>query len=221
MMKASPIRCLVTAGPTREYIDPVRFISNPSSGKMGYALAQAAIDRGWKVDLVSGPVALPSPTEARLYEIETAEQLYKTLLGLFPLCDVLLMAAAVSDFKPAKKLVWKEKKQEARRTLDLVPTPDSLLEVSRQKGSRILVGFAAETENLEEFGLRKLQEKDLDWIAVNRVGPDIGFQSDENEILLLGTDGTRLVIGPGAKTKVACDLLDALNLESICNTSST
>ena len=120
MMKASPIRCLVTAGPTREYIDPVRFISNPSSGKMGYALAQAAIDRGWKVDLVSGPVALPSPTEARLYEIETAEQLYKTLLGLFPQCEVLLMAAAVSDFKPAKKLVWKEKKQEARRTLDLV-----------------------------------------------------------------------------------------------------
>ena len=219
-MKASPIRCLVTAGPTREYIDPVRFISNPSSGKMGYALAQAAIDRGWTVDLIIGPVALPCPTAASLYEIETAEQLNQTLHDLFPPCDVLIMAAAVSDFKPAKKLPCKEKKLEARRTLELVPTPDSLLEMSLQKGSRILVGFAAETENLEEHGLRKLQEKDLDWIAVNKVGADIGFQSDDNEILLIGSDGTRLLIGPGAKTKVARDLLDALNLETICNTLS-
>jgi|TARA_Y100000588_G_scaffold68995_2_gene70476 phosphopantothenoylcysteine decarboxylase/phosphopantothenate--cysteine ligase len=187
---------------------------------MGYALAQAAIDRGWTVDLISGPVALPCPTAARLYEIETAEQLNRTLHGLFPPCDVLIMAAAVSDFKPAKKLACKEKKLEARRTLELVPTPDSLLEMSLQKGSRILVGFAAETENLEEHGLRKLQEKDLDWIAVNKVGADIGFQSDDNEILLIGSDGTRLLIGPGAKTKVARDLLDALNLETICNTLS-
>ncbi|SVE09012.1 uncharacterized protein METZ01_LOCUS461866, partial [marine metagenome] len=141
MMKASPIRCLVTAGPTREYIDPVRFISNPSSGKMGYALAKAAVVRDWKVDLVSGPVPLSAPKEARLHPIETAEQLRNSLIELFPQCDVLLMAAAVSDFRPAKQLKQKEKKQEARRSLDLVPTPDCLLELGLQKGNRILVGF--------------------------------------------------------------------------------
>ncbi|MFP6901591.1 MAG: phosphopantothenoylcysteine decarboxylase [Opitutales bacterium] len=219
-MKASPIRCLVTAGPTREYLDPVRFLSNPSSGKMGYALAKAAIDRGWEVDLVSGPVALTSPKEARFHEIETAEQLKSSLLDLFPQCDVLLMAAAVSDFRPAQQLARKEKKQEARHVLDLVPTPDSLWELGRQKGKRVLVGFAAETEDLEENGLRKLQDKNLDWIAVNRVGSRIGFQSDENKILLLGADGSRRTLGPAPKVEVARDLLEVLALDSAFNTFS-
>lgn len=217
-MKASPIRCLVTAGPTREYLDPVRFISNPSSGKMGYALAKAAIERGWEVNLVSGPVALTPPREARFHEIETAEQLKSTLLDLFPQCNVLLMAAAVSDFRPAKQLSKKEKKHETRHVLDLVPTPDSLRELGSQKGHRILVGFAAETENLEANGLLKLQNKNLDWIAVNRVGPKIGFQVDENEILLLGADGSRRTLGPAPKTEIARDLLEALELNSVFKT---
>lgn len=219
-MKASPIRCLVTAGPTREYLDPVRFISNPSSGKMGYALAEAAAGRGWEVELVSGPVALAAPSKAKLHSIETAEQLRAALVDLFPRCDLLLMAAAVSDFRPARQLEHKEKKHEATRVLDLVPTPDSLLELGRQKGDRILVGFAAETENLEENGQRKLREKNLDWIAVNRVGPEIGFQSDVNEILLLGANGSRHRLGPAAKSDLANHLLDALNLDSNFNTLS-
>ena len=213
-MKASPIRCLVTAGPTREYLDPVRFISNPSSGKMGYALAEAAIERGWEVDLVSGPVALTPPKEANFNQIETAEELKSTLLDLFPQSNVLLMAAAVSDFRPVTQLARKEKKHEARFVLDLAPTPDCLQELGAQKGQRILVGFAAETENLEENGLLKLQNKNLDWIAVTRVGPNTGFQVDENEILLLGADGSRRTLGPAPKIEIARDLLDALALDS-------
>ena len=212
IMKASPIRCLVTAGPTREYLDPVRFISNPSSGKMGYALAAAAVDRGWEVDLVSGPVALTCPKKAKLHSIESADQLRNALVELFPQCDLLLMAAAVSDFRPARQLEQKEKKTAAARVIDLVPTPDSLLELSRQKGSRTLVGFAAETENLEKNGRRKLKEKNLDWIAVNQVGPGIGFQSDDNEILLIGSNGSCQRLGPASKSNIAKHLLDALHL---------
>ena len=220
-MKASPIRCLVTAGPTREYIDPVRFISNPSSGKMGYALAEAAIARGWEVDLVCGPVTLPPPAAVKLHLIETAEQMRISLSQLFPQCDLLLMAAAVSDFRPVRQLAKKEKKRKARRILDLEPTPDLLLELGRQKDDRILVGFAAETENLTENGLRKLREKNLDWIAVNRVGvPGTGFESDTNEILLLGAHGDRHSLGPCPKSDLANELLDVLKLESRLNDRS-
>ena len=214
LMKASPIRCLVTAGPTREYIDPVRFISNPSSGKMGYALAEAASRRGWQVDLVSGPVALNTPADVILHSIETAQQLRDTLVELFPRCDLLLMAAAVSDLRPIRKLKHKEKKNSASRKLDLEPTPDSLLELGRRKENRVLVGFAAETENLEENGKRKLNQKNLDWIAINRVGHEIGFQSDYNEILMLAADGSRHMLGPALKLDLANHLLDVLNLDS-------
>lgn len=187
---------------------------------MGYALAKAAVARDWKVDLISGPVSLSAPKEARLHSIETAEQLRNSLIELFPQCDVLLMAAAVSDFRPAKQLKQKEKKHEARRSLDLVPTTDCLLELGLQKSNRILVGFAAETENLEENGLRKLREKNLDWIAVNQVGPGIGFQSDYNQILLLDAKGSRHPLGPGPKTALANDLLDLLKLSAQFDTCS-
>jgi len=154
--------------------------------------------------------------KAMLYSIETAKQLRDTLMDLFPLCDVLLMAAAVSDFKPANQLAQKEKKGKANRQLELVPTHDSLLELSRQKEDQVLVGFAAETENLEEHGMLKLREKNLDWIAVNRVGPEIGFQSDHNEILLLGANGSRLKLGPSLKSDLADQLLDMLAIDPAC-----
>jgi|TARA_B100000959_G_C14965683_1_gene617631 phosphopantothenoylcysteine decarboxylase/phosphopantothenate--cysteine ligase len=188
---------------------------------MGYALAKAAVNRGWEVDLVSGPVALAPPDKVELHSIETAEQLRDALVGLFTRCDLLLMAAAVSDFRPARRLEHKEKKLEADRTLDLVPTPDLLWELGRQKGDRVLVGFAAETDNLEENGRKKLQEKKLDWIAINRVGPGIGFQSDENEILLLGANGSRQTLGPAPKSDIANDLLEVLKLDSNSNVLST
>ncbi len=187
---------------------------------MGYALAEAAASRGWEVDLVSGPVSLAPPAEVKLLSIETAEQMRDELVNLFPQCDLLLMAAAVSDFRPARRLEQKEKKQKATRMLDLVPTPDSLLELGRQKGNRVLVGFAAETENLVKNGLRKLREKNLDWIAINQVGSGIGFQSEENEILLLGADGSRQALGPAPKRDLANDLLDVLKLDSSFNSSS-
>ena len=221
IMKASPIRCLVTAGPTREYIDPVRFISNPSSGKMGYALAEAAVDRGWEVDLVSGPVALSRPERVKLHLIETAEQMRTSLSQLFQHCDLLLMVAAVSDFRPKRQLAYKEKKRTACRTLDLEPTPDLLLELGRQKGDRMVVGFAAETENLMENGLRKLNEKNLDWIAINRVGvPGVGFGSDSNEITLIEAQGDRHSLGPGSKSDLAKEFLDVLKIESHLNCCS-
>tara|TARA_Y100001934_G_scaffold29392_1_gene32235 strand:- start:3404 stop:4108 length:705 start_codon:yes stop_codon:yes gene_type:complete len=221
IMKASPIRCLVTAGPTREYIDPVRFISNPSSGKMGYALAEAAVDRGWEVDLVSGPVALARPKKAKLHLIETAEQMRTSLSQLFQNCDLLLMVAAVSDFRPKRQLTHKEKKRAACRTLELEPTPDLLLELGRKKGERMVVGFAAETENLLKNGLIKLNEKNLDWIAINRVGlPGVGFGSDSNQITLIGAQGERHSLGPGCKSDLAKEFLDVLKIEAHLNCCS-
>ena len=146
MSNASSIRCLITAGPTREFIDPVRFISNPSTGKMGYALADAAVAAGWTVDLVAGPVALPEPDDVILYPVVSAEEMYHQVDALFDACDVLIMTAAVSDFRPVVQHAEKEKKGGASMSVEFERTIDILKTMTERKAHQTVVGFAAETE---------------------------------------------------------------------------
>lgn len=146
----SGLRLLVSAGPTREYLDPVRFLSNPSSGRMGYAVAEAARDRGAEVVLVSGPTALPDPWGVEVVRVESALEMRKALLDRYPWAQAVVMAAAVADYRPAETLKDKEPKAEAEKLLRLVPNPDILRELGERKEGRVLVGFAMETrEGLE------------------------------------------------------------------------
>jgi phosphopantothenoylcysteine decarboxylase/phosphopantothenate--cysteine ligase len=213
-MNASPIRCLVTAGPTREHLDPVRFLSNPSSGKMGYALAAAALAAGWRVDLVSGPVAIPPPKGAKLHRVTSAAEMLAMVEKLFSACDVLIMAAAVSDFRPKKISRHKIKKEKAALLIQFEPTVDILKTVAaRKRPGQLVVGFAAETRDVEKYARRKLKEKNLDFIVANRVGqPGAGFESDDNAIILLSADGSRAALGPAPKTKLARQLIARLRV---------
>jgi phosphopantothenoylcysteine synthetase/decarboxylase len=202
---ATPFRCLLTAGPTREHLDPVRFLSNGSSGKMGYALAAAAAARGWQVDLVSGPVALAAPTGVRVHPVLSAADMLAACEPLFPACDLFIAVAAVADYRPRETAPQKQKKPAGSLTLELVPTVDILKTLSTRKTPRqTVVGFAAETHDLEAYARRKLTEKHLDWIVANDVSrPDIGMNADANAILLLGAEGDRHAFGPAPKSTVA------------------
>ena len=198
MSNASPIRCLITAGPTREYIDPVRFLSNPSTGKMGYALAHAALAQGWTVDLVAGPVALEEPEAVVFYQVD----------ALFDVCDVLFMTAAVSDFRPVKQYAKKEKKQQAALTVEFEPTIDILRTMTERKRHQTVVGFAAETDHVEEYARKKLFEKRCDWIVANKVGEaGAGFASDTNAVILIGANGEQVKMGPAPKSEIAGQLI--------------
>jgi phosphopantothenoylcysteine synthetase/decarboxylase len=212
VMKARPIRCLITAGPTREHLDPVRFLSNPSSGKMGYALAAAAAAMGWRVDLVSGPVAVPPPKGVKVYQVVSAAEMLTATKRLFAGCDVLLMCAAVSDFRPKKNAAHKVKKGKAALVIEFEPTVDILKTLAKGKRSgQLVVGFAAETRNVESYARRKLREKNLDFIIANRVGrADSGFGADNNAVLLIGRDGTREKFGPAPKIELAQQLIARL-----------
>ena len=177
------MKILVTAGPTREIIDPVRYITNRSSGKMGYALAEALIRAGHRVVLVSGPVTLPAPQGLdRLIRVESAAQMAEAVKAVFPECGGAVMCAAVADYRPAEPASGKIRKSEGDLILRLERTEDILLSLGRmKKADQLLVGFAAETEDLKERALGKMERKNLDWIIANRVGlPDRGFQSDDN-----------------------------------------
>ncbi|HKK17405.1 MAG TPA: phosphopantothenoylcysteine decarboxylase [Opitutales bacterium] len=208
MSNASSIRCLITAGPTREFLDPVRFISNPSTGKMGFALAEAAVDAGWTVDLVAGPVAMEEPDGAILYPVVTAEEMYHQVDALFDACDILIMTAAVSDFRPREKLAHKAKKDEAALTVEFERTIDILKTVGERKVHQTVVGFAAETDNVETYAREKLETKRLDWIVANEVGQSgAGFAADTNEVLLIGADGSFKKIGPATKSAIAIELI--------------
>jgi phosphopantothenoylcysteine decarboxylase/phosphopantothenate--cysteine ligase len=204
-----PLRCLLTAGPTREHIDPVRYLSNGSSGKMGYALADAAARRGWSVDLVSGPVALACPTGVRLFPVVSAQQMYEACEPLFDACDLFIAVAAVADYRPVEVAPQKLKKEVQLLQLKLVPTIDVLKTLAARKTHQRLVGFAAETENLENYARRKLNEKNLDWIVANDVSrPGIGMNADQNAVVLIGRTGERLEFGPASKGDVARFILE-------------
>jgi phosphopantothenoylcysteine decarboxylase / phosphopantothenate---cysteine ligase len=187
------VRVVVTAGGTREPIDPVRFIGNRSSGKMGYALAAEAARRGALVDLVSGPTALPEPPGVTVHRVETALEMRAAVLPLADKAEVVVKAAAVADFRPATRAERKIKKDSGElAAVQLERNPDILAELGAQKNGRILVGFAAETDLAEEHGRDKLHRKGLDLIVVNRVDmADSGFAVDTNRAVLLGADGSR------------------------------
>ncbi len=208
MLNASSIRCLITAGPTREHIDPVRFISNPSTGKMGFALAEAALDAGWNVDLVSGPVALEEPDGAVLYPILSADEMFHQVDALFDACDVLIMTAAVSDFRPIVQNTEKQKKDDAELIVEFERTIDILKAMTNRKVHQTVVGFAAETNDLKRSAKKKLYSKNLDWIVANNVsGVSAGFASETNKVILLGADGSSFNLGPSKKCNIAKELI--------------
>lgn len=208
------LRCLITAGPTREHLDPIRFLSNSSSGKMGYALATEAITRGWDVDLVSGPVALERPAGSTLHSVVSADEMYAACRSLFDACDLFIGVAAVADFRPRHRSTSKLKKGSGAvpTLLELEPTIDVLKTLSaRKRPGQLCVGFAAETNDLEAYARRKLEEKNLDWIVANDVSrTDIGMNSDLNEVVLLSRSHTRFVFGPAEKSAVAAFILDTI-----------
>ena len=205
-------RVLVSAGPTQEPIDPVRFISNRSSGKMGYAIAAAARERGAEVLLVSGPTTLAVPVGVRCLCVETAEEMAKALTTNLRWSTIVVMAAAVADFRVEAPAGRKIKKQDGTwKSLALTPTEDILLTLSRQRTKQILVGFAAETGNVLAHARRKLADKDLDLIVANDVTAEgAGFGSDRNAATLLGRDGAEISLALMPKREMADRILDAL-----------
>lgn len=212
VMKASPIRCLVSAGPTREFFDPVRFISNPSTGKMGYALAEAAAARGWEVELVSGPVSLEAPTGVKRSLIVTGADLLDALQTRFAACDVLIMTAAVMDYRPRHKAPRKIKKSALERVLEMEPVPDILATLAQARRSdQVLVGFAAETDQLDLHAREKLAAKGADFIVANTIGgPECAFGRDSNTVHVYSKDASVLKLGPLPKRALADRLLDIL-----------
>jgi len=201
---------LVTAGPTYEDIDPVRFIANRSSGRMGFAIAQAAREAGARVSLVAGPVALETPQGVERTDVRSAREMCDVVLGLAISADVFISVAAVADYRPARPAAQKQKKGLPRQKIELVANPDIIFEVAALDHGPLTVGFAAETEKLKEHALGKLSRKGLDMIAANRVGQaGSGFESDQNEILLLTPSGEQN-LGKGSKRKLAQLLIKAV-----------
>jgi phosphopantothenoylcysteine decarboxylase/phosphopantothenate--cysteine ligase len=203
------LRLLITAGPTREPIDPIRFVSNRSSGRMGYALAEAARDRGAAVTLISGPTGRARPQGVRVLDFETADELHALLVREFPECDGLAMAAAVADFIPessARRL----HRSEGDRALILAPGRDLLASLAPLRRGQTVVAFAAETEDLLERGRRKMEEKGADLVVVNDVGrPGIGFDAEDNEVWIVRRDGAVDEVSRRSKREVADRIWDA------------
>jgi phosphopantothenoylcysteine decarboxylase/phosphopantothenate--cysteine ligase len=202
-------RVLVTAGPTREALDPVRYLTNRSSGKMGYAVAAAARAAGAEVVLVSGPVALPAPAGVRVVRVETAAQMHAAVQAELPGIDVFVGAAAVADYRAAEPAGRKIKKRDEALQLALVRNPDILAEVAAATPRPFVVGFAAETEDVEANARHKLEAKRLDLIAANAVGPDRGFDRDDNALRVFWPGGER-DLGSGAKSALAGQLVELI-----------
>jgi phosphopantothenoylcysteine decarboxylase/phosphopantothenate--cysteine ligase len=200
---------LITAGPTEEPLDPVRYLSNRSSGKMGYALAEAALARGARVILISGPVRLTPPAGAETILVRTAAEMRQKVFENLEPAGIVIKAAAVADFHVSKPPDQKIKKTAARISLELDPTPDILAELGRKKGDRLLIGFAAETENLRQEARRKLESKNCDMVVGNLVGaPGVGFESDENEVILALRTGQTISLERAPKREIADRILD-------------
>lgn len=204
-------KVLVTAGPTREMLDPVRFISNPSSGKMGFAVARALRQRGAQVTLISGPTALTPPRMVNVIPVQTAEEMRSAVQKHFAETDIVIKAAAVADYRPKKMSPEKIKKSAASLSLEMEKTRDILGELGMKKGQKLLIGFAAETRNVNAFALEKLQKKNLDLIVANDVGrKGIGFGSDMNEVRLIFRDGRVETLPALPKEEIAHILLDRI-----------
>jgi phosphopantothenoylcysteine decarboxylase/phosphopantothenate--cysteine ligase len=202
---------VVTAGPTWEALDPVRILTNKSSGKMGYAMAEEAVMRGARVTLISGPSQILPPLNVELIKVESAEQMKDAVLKVFDSADYVIKAAAVSDFKPSEVLLNKKKKTGQTETLTLQPTQDILALLAEKRENQILVGFCAETENLEKNAEDKLKRKRLDLIVANRVGgADDPFQSDRNQAIVLDRFGNRNEFSLQHKRTLASEIWDVI-----------
>jgi phosphopantothenoylcysteine decarboxylase/phosphopantothenate--cysteine ligase len=200
---------LITAGPTQEPIDGVRYLSNRSSGKMGYALAEEAAARGANVVLVSGPVNLSAPRGATAIPVRSAVEMRQAVMDHLEEATIVIKAAAVADYYIPNPPKQKMKKTAARLSLDLEPTPDILAEVGTKKGDRLLIGFAAETDNLVEEARRKLRSKNCDMVVANLVSqPGTGFESDENEVVLVTSTGQTIPVRRASKRSIAGRILD-------------
>lgn len=200
---------LVTAGPTQEPLDPIRYVSNRSSGKMGYAIAEAALARGAKVILVSGPTALKPPPQVETTFVQTAGEMREAVLKSFPDTTIVIKAAAVADYRPARMLPSKLKKTEEPISLEFVPTSDILEELGKKKEGRILVGFAAETENVIERAREKLLKKNLDLVVANDVTKEgAGFGAEMNLVTILDREGNVEELPLLSKAEVAHRILD-------------
>ena len=200
---------LVTAGPTREDVDPVRYLTNRSSGKMGYAVAATAARRGAHVILISGPTSLEAPAGVERIDVRTAEEMHRAVLDKVDDCSIAIFAAAVSDYRPAEPNDHKIKRNRESFTLSLEPTPDILASVARNKGERFVVGFAAETDHVPENARKKLAAKNADLIVANDVSVEgAGFDHDTNIVTLFGRDGRELALPRMSKNEVAQRILD-------------
>lgn len=200
------MRVVITSGPTHEALDPVRFIGNRSSGKMGFAVARAALEAGADVTLITGPVALETPDGAARIDVRTAQEMFDAVMGAIKRCDIFVGAAAVADYRPARVTPQKIKKKDDDLTLELVRTPDILAAVGALPDKPFVVGFAAETEDLEPNARAKLESKKLDLVAANWVNAGQGFESDENALLLLWQGG-KAEIERDSKARVARRLI--------------
>jgi phosphopantothenoylcysteine decarboxylase / phosphopantothenate---cysteine ligase len=204
---------LITAGPTQEPLDPVRYISNRSSGKMGYAIASAAVKRGARVILISGPVAIAKPHNVELIPVRTAHEMRKAVLDKVGEATIIIKNAAVSDYCISEVPRQKLKKTAARLSLELDPTPDILAELGQHKGDRLLIGFAAETQNLLEGARRKMISKNCDMLVANLVDQEgLGFESDQNEVEMITRSGQAIHAGPADKKEIAERILDQIAL---------
>jgi phosphopantothenoylcysteine decarboxylase/phosphopantothenate--cysteine ligase len=217
------VKFVVTAGPTREPIDPVRFLSNRSSGKMGYAIAAAALEEKHRVVLISGPVALPVPLGAEIIRVTTGDEMFEAVSAQLADCDVLVMCAAVCDYKPVEASTQKMKKQRMLFSLALTPTRDILASLTRPDHDCFIVGFAAETQELEANARRKLREKNCDMMVANDVSSaEVGMESDDNELTIFSKSGERKNLPRGKKTELARALLKIiLNAREKCLTKKT
>jgi phosphopantothenoylcysteine decarboxylase/phosphopantothenate--cysteine ligase len=211
---------LITAGPTREKIDPVRYLTNRSSGRMGYALAEAALRRGARVLLVSGPTALKPPGAAELTGVESAAEMHQAVLRLLPSATIVIKTAAVSDYRP-KQVAAQKIKRSGAMSLELEPTADILREISRLKKSHLVVGFAAETENALENARKKLSAKALDAIVVNDVSREgVGFDSERNAVTIITQDEI-VEVPETTKWEVAQRVLDQVVRLRVATIKST
>ncbi len=202
------MKFVVTAGPTREAIDPVRYLSNRSSGKMGYAIAEAAVVSGHAVTLISGPVCLAPPANARMIHVTSADELFDAVHAEVNNCDVLVMCAAVADYKPALPVSVKLKKQTNDFALALKPTRDILASVSKRPRNYFVVGFAAETEKLEAHARAKLLQKGCDLIVANDVSKsDSGMESAENAVTIFVREGKAKTLARAGKIIIAREIL--------------
>jgi phosphopantothenoylcysteine decarboxylase/phosphopantothenate--cysteine ligase len=205
----STVAILITAGPTREAIDPVRYISNPSTGKMGYALAKAAEQRGARVTLISGPTQAIEPLNVRLVKVTSASEMAEAVFSHLNDCQVVIKAAAVSDYRPKSAAAHKIKKDRDQIVLELEKSQDILKAIGQRQNRPILVGFAAETQDLTKHATIKLAEKNLDLIVGNLIGPaDSGFQADTNRVTFFHRDGRIEALEKMSKSDVADQILD-------------